>query len=167
MAERIPTGWFMALKAAYRKVPVHPADSHLFAISWRGIEFQDRALPFGLRSAPIIFTAVADGAMICSGILHLAHYLDDFIFWAPDAGSCQFCLSVAVDLAGRLGLPVEPSKVEGPSTFLGIKSDTVARELCLPEEKLLHLKGVVSKQWKPLLGNMMTSLSKFQAIHFI
>ena len=104
VAERIPMGWFMAkldLKAAYRKVSVHPADSHLLAISWGGIEFQDRALPFGLRSAPIIFTAVANGlawAMICSGILHLAHYLDDFIFWAPDAGSCQLCLSVAVDL---------------------------------------------------------------------
>ena len=66
------------LKAAYRKVPVHPAYSHLLAISLCGIEFQDRALPFGLRSA---LTEVADGlawAMICSGILHLAHYLDDY-----------------------------------------------------------------------------------------
>ena len=36
----------------------------------------DKALPFGLRSAPIIFNAVADGlswAMICSGIMNLVH----------------------------------------------------------------------------------------------
>ena len=106
VAELIPAGWFMAkldLKSAHRKVPVHSDDSHFLAISWRGVEYADRALPFGLRSAPIIFSAVADElawAMICSNILDLAHYLDDFIFWAPDAESCQ---TLAIILADRLG----------------------------------------------------------------
>ena len=152
VAELIPHGWFMAkldLKSAYRKVPVHHADSHFLGISWKGNEFLDRALPFGLRSAPIIFNAVADGlawAMICSGIVHLAHYLDDFIFWAQDATSCRQILESAVSLAGRLGLPVEPTKVEGPSStliFLGIEIDSVARELRLPKSKLLRLKDII------------------------
>ena len=144
VAKLIPAGWFMAkldLKSAYRKVPVHSDDSHFLAISWRGVEYADRALPFGLRSAPII---------ICSNIIDLAHYLDDFIFWAPDAESCQRNLSMTINLADRLGLPVELSKVEGPATtltFLGVEIDTVNGELRLPKEKLLCLKGVVCELW--------------------
>ena len=80
------------LKAAFRRVPVHPADQHYLGISWRDRTLCDRALPFGLRSAPIIFDAVADGlawAMICSNIVDLAHYLDDFIFWSANHATCQ------------------------------------------------------------------------------
>ena len=43
----------------------------------------------------------------------------------------------------RLGVPLEESKLEGPSTcltFLGIEVDTVALQLCLPREKLSKLK---------------------------
>ena len=146
VAELITAGWFMAkldLKSAYWKVPVHSVDSDFLAISGRRVKYGDRALQFGLRSAPIIFTAVADGlawAMICSNILDL---LDDFIFWALDAESCQRILSLAVDLADRLGLPVEPAEVEGPATtltFLGIEMVSM--------EKLLRLKGVVRELCK-------------------
>ena len=40
------------IKNAYRVVPVHPVDKHLLATAWRGKLFVDRALLFGLRSAP-------------------------------------------------------------------------------------------------------------------
>ena len=89
VAKRVPQGLFLAkldLKAAYKKVLIHTSDSHWLGISSRGTTYQDRALPFSFSSAPITFTAVADGlawALICSGIHRLAHYLDDFIFWAP------------------------------------------------------------------------------------
>ena len=59
------------LKAAYRMVPVHPTDHHLLGIIWNEAVYVDTALPFGLRSAPNIFTAVADGlawAMECNGV---------------------------------------------------------------------------------------------------
>ena len=48
------------IKNAYRVVPIHPVDRHLLAAAWRGKLFVDGALPFGLRSAPKIFTALAD-----------------------------------------------------------------------------------------------------------
>ena len=48
------------IKDAYRIVPVHPADYHLLGVAWRGNIYIDRALPFGLRSAPKIFSALAD-----------------------------------------------------------------------------------------------------------
>ena len=134
VTELIPQGSSLAkidLKAAFRRVPVHPADQHYLGISWRDRTLCDRALPFGLRSAPIIFDAIADGlawAMICSNIVDLAHYLDDFIFWSANHATCQHSLDLAIRTATRLGLPVEPAKVEGPSTtltFLGIKIDSI------------------------------------------
>ena len=48
------------LKCAYRMVPVHPDDQHLLGISWRGSTYSDTAPPFGLRSAPKVFSAVAN-----------------------------------------------------------------------------------------------------------
>ncbi len=45
---------------AYRNVPVHPDDRQLLGMQWNGRLFVDKALPFGLRSAPKMFTAIAD-----------------------------------------------------------------------------------------------------------
>ena len=145
VAELIPQGFSLAkidLKAAFRRVPVHSADQHYLQISWRDRTLCNRALPFGLKSAPIIFNAVADGlamAMICSNIVDLAHYLDDFIFWSSNHANCQHALDLAIHTATRLGLPVERAKVEGPATtltFLGIEINTVSIELRLPQTKL-------------------------------
>ena len=48
------------LKAAYWNVPVHPDDRWLLGMVWENQLFMDVALPFGLRSAPIIFSALAN-----------------------------------------------------------------------------------------------------------
>ena len=48
------------VKAAYRLIPVHPDNRRLLGFEWQGSHYVDGMLPFGLRSAPIIFTAVAD-----------------------------------------------------------------------------------------------------------
>ena len=67
-------------------VPVRPEDSLLLGIQWEGISYADLALPFGLRSAPILFSAVADGlawALFRSGVDFTIHYLDNFFFCGP------------------------------------------------------------------------------------
>ena len=43
--------------------PVHPDDRLLLGMEWKGQLFVDTALPFGLRSAPKVFIAVADALM--------------------------------------------------------------------------------------------------------
>ena len=48
------------IKHAYRIVPVHPDDYYLLCMKWRDHYFVDRALPFGLCSAPYIFNSLAD-----------------------------------------------------------------------------------------------------------
>ena len=48
------------IKQAYRLVPVHPADRRRLGVQWQNTVYVDKCLPFGLRSAPILFSAVAD-----------------------------------------------------------------------------------------------------------
>ncbi len=139
------------LKNAYRIVPIHPQDHHLLAIEWEGKTYVDRALPFGLRSAPKIFSAVADmiaWALHCAGVQHQLHYLDDFLLLgAPDTEEGATVLSIALEVFRSLGIPVATHKTEGPATlitFLGILIDTQAFEARLPPEELPTSPGAVS-----------------------
>ncbi len=72
-------------KTAYCNVPVHPEDKWLLGMRWHGSVFTDSALPFGLRSAPKKFTALADAVEWIArqeGVELIMHYLDDFFsYW--------------------------------------------------------------------------------------
>jgi hypothetical protein len=46
------------VRHAYRNVSVHPEDRHLLGMQFEGKTYVDTALPFGLRSAPKLFTAL-------------------------------------------------------------------------------------------------------------
>ena len=138
------------LKNAYRIIPVHPQDHHLLAIRWEDRTYIDRALPFGLRSAPKIFSGVADmlaWALHWAGIQHQIHYLDDFLFMvAPGTDNGAHVLALARRVLQHLGVPVAVHKTEGPSTvvsFLGILIDTISFELRLPTEKVMRLQSLI------------------------
>ena len=60
------------IKEAYRMVPVHPEDQYLLGVQWKGIVYIDQVLPFGLRSAPKIFSAIAD-AILTVDFIHKMH----------------------------------------------------------------------------------------------
>ena len=143
------TGAMMAkidIEAAYRLLPVHPQDRLLLGIEWNGEVFCDAMLPFGLRSAPKIFNAVADGLewiLQRKGINYLYHYLDDFIILGR-AGSnqCVDDLAALKQVCSELGVPLAADKCAGPATcitFLGIEVDSVSGTLRLPADKLRRL----------------------------
>ena len=50
----------MDIRQTYCHVPIHPRDRLLLGMQWHGKVFLDTTLPFGLRSAPLIFTAIAN-----------------------------------------------------------------------------------------------------------
>ena len=149
--QQLGAGCLMAkldLKEAYRAVPVHPADQPRLAMRWQNTVYMDRALPFGLRSAPKLFSALTDGLMwmlYCQGVQYGMHYLDDFLLLGPaDSQACKAALECTLATCARVGLPVAPGKTEGPTTrltFLGIEIDTVANEVRLPSEKLQRLQS--------------------------
>ena len=74
------------IESAYRLIPVNPQDRPLQAVQWDNKVYVDPMLPFGLRSAPKIFNAVADALdwyLHQSGIPSVYHYLDDFVIIGP------------------------------------------------------------------------------------
>lgn len=142
----------MDLRDAYRIIPVHPDDQHLLAIEWQGMTFVDKALPFGLRSAPKVFSAVADAMawiLFKRGIQFLLHYLDDFLLvGSPGSSEASMARARAEAAFKELGVPVSSHKTEGPSTrvtFLGILIDTESLTLSLPEDKLLRVRRLVQR----------------------
>ena len=96
-----------------------------------------------LRSAPYIFTAIADVVeWILThnyGLTFLHHYLDDFMTLGPPASPvCHHNLHACIWLCSILGLPLHPRKLEGPTTrlcILGIELDSTTLQAQLPEEK--------------------------------
>lgn len=140
------------IKSAYRIVPVNPEDRMLLGMQWRGRTFLDTRLPFGLRSAPILFTALADALewiVKQQGVRFLYHYLDDYItLGGPGNTECQANLAKLLDCCSKLGVPIAQEKCEGPTTcltFLGIEIDTEALELRLPADKLTRVQRTVSE----------------------
>ena len=109
-------------------------------------------LPFGLRSAPKIFTAVADALkwiVLQRGITAADHYLDDFVTMGPPNSTvCRQNLELIPAVCTELGVPLAEEKIAGPThclTFLGIEIDTAKGILRLPEDKLTRLREAVTR----------------------
>ena len=147
----------MDIKQAYRNVPVYPPppqDRLLLGMYWNDAVYVDATLPFGLRSAPLIFSALADAVlwgMQQSGVKCVFHYLDDYItVAAPGTGEYERNMQTMHELCQDLGLPVAKEKDEGPTTslqFLGLVLDTRAMEIRLSHLKLVQLQ-VTLEAWR-------------------
>ena len=138
------------IQSAYRIVPVHPQDRPLLGVRWRGSVYVDAMLPFGLRSAPKIFTALADSLQWIlqrRGVTFVWHYIDDFIVCGPPTSpECHRSLQIMTSTCEELGVPLAKHKVAGPTsclTVLGIEIDTKAGQLRLPGDKLQRLKALL------------------------
>ena len=88
-----------------KKTPaIHPADHSLLGMVWEGKLFIDTALSFGPRSAPKVFTAVADAAEWIAqqeGVDRIIHYLDDFlVVGPPKSDKCKQHIDKVLELAG-------------------------------------------------------------------
>ena len=82
------------VESAYRHVPAHSDDRYLLGMKWQAKFFIDLVLPFGLRSAPYIFSSFADLLVWILthnyGINFLLHYLDDLhTLGTPNSPVCQ------------------------------------------------------------------------------
>ena len=160
------------IKQAYRIIPVHPDDRSLLAVQWEGQIFIDKVLPFGLRSTPLIFTAVADALqwiMAKKGVRPVYHYLDDFItLGAPQSAQCQRNLRSIKDTCRLTGVPLEQDKCEGPTpviTFLGMELDSIKMEIRLPKDKLVRLQKLLADWEGRKAGRKRELLSLIGSLH--
>ena len=74
-----------------------------------GAVYVDKVLPFGLRSAPLIFTAMADALQWmteCNGAMFIDHYINDYITVGSPISPIRRCIRCHDDnrLLAGLGL---------------------------------------------------------------
>ena len=134
---RMPTGWSQFIHK-----------TKLLGMFWKGQMFIDTVLPFGLRSAPKIFTAVANAPEYIlqqQRVSHIMYYLDDYLlFGSPGTSDYQIALYTTMQECSSLGVPIAEHKTEGPTqalTFLGIEVDTERMKVRLPVEKPVPARG--------------------------
>ena len=113
----------------------------------------------GFRSAPYIFTCIADllewVAKQNYNVTFLMHYLDDFHTLGPPGSSVrQTNLDRSIDCFSKLGVPLHPDKIEGASTCLtnlSIKLDSLTLQAHLPQDKLDRITALLEvwsqKRW--------------------
>ena len=140
------------IRDAYRIIPVHPEDRPFLALSWQDRVYIDCQLPFGLASAPAIFSAVAEALewiLRRRGVRGVLHYLDDFLLMgAPGSHECSHVLATTFSTCEELGVPLALDKVEGPAaslTFLGICLCSSPLSVSLPSEKITALRGLLQE----------------------
>ncbi len=151
-------GCYMAkidIEAAYRCIPVCPADWPLQGMCWKGSFFFDIVVQFGLASATAIFEYFSSSAEFFAKVLllirFLEHYVDDFLLTAKTHGACLSQRDQFLALLRRIGLPYSVEKLEGPVTdiiFLGIKLDSVAMTVSLDAERVRELKQLLAEWMK-------------------
>ena len=156
------------IKDAYRIIPVHPEDRPFLAVRWRDSVFVDCQLPFGLASAPAIFSAVGEAlewVLRQRGVRAVIHYVDDFLLLGTqDSSECQQALITTLATCEELGVPIATNKTEGPSTaitFLGIELDSSTMSVSLPIDKLHKLRSLVDE----LIGaKVVRDMHKFESL---
>ncbi|XP_078660131.1 uncharacterized protein LOC144904859 [Branchiostoma floridae x Branchiostoma belcheri] len=142
-------GDFMAkldLKDAYFTIPVDADSRRFLTFQWQGRFYQFQCLPFGVATAPRVFTKVlkVPVAILRRRGFRLVVYLDDILVIGRSREACREALWAAIELLSRLGfVPNLEKSVLEPSqriTFLGSGIDTTQMVTFLPESKVLELQ---------------------------
>ena len=134
------------LKDAYFSIPIHADNYKYLRFEWNSTLFEFICLPFGLSSAPRVFTKVLKPfvASIRNKGIRLVIYLDDMAIISSSRELSSQEAAIVVQILESLGFIINREKsVLIPSqkiVFLGYVIDSVAMTVSLPGEKLNKLK---------------------------
>lgn len=137
-------GGTIDLSSAYHHIEMHPASTPYLGFEWDGVYYRFAVLPFGLSSAPWLFTKVISHCvrfLRSPGMsLNVLNYLDDFIFGAPSAREALGAAQVMVNVLQRFGWLVHPTKCVGVTTAtqtfqaLGTVVDLATQTFAVPRD---------------------------------
>ena len=113
------------LTYVYLHVPIHTQSQKYLRFHFKGVTYQFTSLPFGLATAPLIFTSIVTEVKLMalqSGI-RLHQYLDDWLICAPSEQQCtvqtQKLLKLVKDLGFIVNLKTSELKPSQRFNFLG------------------------------------------------
>ena len=115
-ASLIPGEWVSSidLSDAYLHIPIHPNSRKYLRFCHKLQVFQFTSLPFGLATAPQVFTMIVKEAKLISlskGI-RLHQYQDDWLIRAQSQEEAQVNTQTVVDLIQSLGWIINKEKSE-------------------------------------------------------
>ena len=114
-ASLIPGEWVSSidLSDAYIHIPIHPNSRKYLRFCHRSQVFQFTSLPFGLATAPQVFTMIVKEVrlMALSKGIRLHQYLDDWLIRAQSQEEAQVNTQTAVDLTQSLGWIINQEKI--------------------------------------------------------
>ena len=134
------------LKDAFLSVPIHPTHRRYLRFQWEEQAWEFQTLPFGLSSAPYVFTKLLKPAVATLHRLgmRLVLYLDDMLILAQTREMTRECLATALELLLSLGFIINLKKsVLNPTQkieFLGFQIDSQRMTISLPQQKIKSLK---------------------------
>ena len=135
------------LKDAYFAIPLNCEDRKLLRFQWQGKLYQFNCLPFGLSSAPWIFTKATKPVVTILRTLgmRIIIYIDDILVMAPSKEIAQQHTDCLIFLLENLGFTINRQKsLTDPSQeieFLGLIADSIQMELQLPGSKIKNIRS--------------------------
>lgn len=129
------------LAQGYFHIPIHPDSRKLLGFIWDGITYEFQVLPFGLNSAPVIFTKVMKEVVkkwrLEGAIVFI--YIDDILILGRSSEECNEITKRVITDLEYLGFLIRKEKCQLiPSqnlTFLGIQLDFKEGVVSIPTEK--------------------------------
>ena len=134
------------LKDAYLLIPIHRDSKRFLRFQFLQQMYEFNALPFGLSSAPFIFTKLIKplANYLRSRGIKMVVYLDDFLIFGTTREECRRHTDVTIALLTFLGLIVnwDKSDIEPMQSckFLGMVIDSQDMVITLPPQKRAKIK---------------------------
>ena len=146
-----PNDWMtkIDLKDAYFTIPIKEKHQKFLRFTIEDRSFQFTCLPFGLSSAPWVFTKTLKpvATILRELVVRLVIYLDDILLMANSSQRARDHTSALIYLLQNLGFIVHPEKsITQPAQrveFLGMTIDTTSMELQVPGEKIKKIRAEV------------------------
>ena len=154
------------LKDAYFTVPIWVKHQKFLRFFWKENRFEFACLPFGLASAPRVFTKIMKPvvALLRQLGIRTIVYLDDLLIMAKSQDLAKAHVTTALNLLEGLGFSVNYDKsVLTPTTkikFLGFLVDSITLTLSLPQDKVKKVK----KECQQLLNNPTPTIQELSKL---
>ena len=134
------------LQDAYLHIPIVKHHHHFLHFVWLNVPYQWKILPFGLATAPRVFTSLTKAILFlchCKGLC-IFIYLDDILvvihFKQAGKRACLFLCSFLVCLGLHIYFAKSDLHLSWPFCFLGLCWDTVHMSVSLPPDKLADIQ---------------------------
>ena len=138
------------LKDAYFHVPIHPGSWKFLRFAMEGQTYQFVALPFGISTAPQVFTRVfgAIGAFLRRHGVHITMYLDDWLIVHRDPAVLSVTVRELLPFLSALGVMLNLEKSDLTPrqrfTYIGVEFWTDRALALPPEDRVSKLQDLLA-----------------------